>query len=86
MSAAAIRAWYIDMCVNAPWPVMSPIAHRPSAARIRSSVGDAARADSSSPIAPMPSAAMSVRRPAATSSRSAVSVSPLPSLTENWLS
>ena len=32
-------AWYMDMCVNAPLPVISPIAHTPSAARIQPSVG-----------------------------------------------
>ena len=83
MSAAAILAWYMDMWVNAPWPVMSPIAHRPSAARIRSSTVTP-RALSSRPTAPTPSAFMSVLRPAATSMRSAVTTSPLSSLTLNW--
>ena len=34
MSRTAIAAWYIDMCVNAPLPVMSPIAQSPSPARM----------------------------------------------------
>src|SRR6201996_5381586 len=32
MSRTTMPAWYIDMWVNAPWPVMSPMAHTPSAA------------------------------------------------------
>jgi hypothetical protein len=84
MSAAAIRAWYMDMCVNAPRPVMSPMAHSLSAARMRSSTV-MPRAVSSSPTAPTPSFAMSVRRPAATSMRSAWTTSPLSSFTTNPL-
>ena len=65
-----MAAWYIEMWVNAPTPVTSPIAHTRSAARIRSStVID--RASSSRPIAPTPRRARSGRRPVAMSSRSA---------------
>ena len=73
MSRTAISAWYMDMCVNAPWPVTSPIAHTPSPARIHSSV-EMVRALESRPIEATPSAAKSVRRPVATSRRSAISV------------
>ena len=71
MSRTAMSAWYMDMCVKAPFPVTSPMAHTPSAARIQPSVG-MARAAGSRPTAATPSAARSVRRPVLTSSRSAV--------------
>ena len=77
MSAMTIPAWYMDMWVNAPLPVMSPSAHTPGAARRWSSTGMARRL-SSMPTAPTPTAARSVRRPVATSSASPVS-SPPPS-------
>ena len=77
MSATTIPAWYVDMWVNAPLPVMSPIAHTPGAARRWPSTGMAFRF-SSMPTAPTPTAARSVRRPVATSSASPVR-SPPPS-------
>ena len=67
-------AWYMDMWVNAPLPVMSPSAHTPGAARMWSSTGMARRL-SSMPTAPAPTAARSARRPVATSSASPVSSS-----------
>src|SRR6266702_4209142 len=88
ISATAMPAWYMATWVNAPLPVTSPIAHTPSAARIRSSTA-VALAVSSSPAAATPSPARSVRRPVATSSRCAVSVSPPASFTvksrPSWL-
>ena len=39
MSRTTMSAWYMDMCVKAPFPVTSPMAHTPSAARIHPSVG-----------------------------------------------
>ena len=73
MSRTAMSAWYMDMCVKAPFPVTSPMAHTPSAARIQPSVG-MARAASSRPTAATPSEARSARRPVLTSRRSAVRV------------
>ena len=72
MSRTTMSAWYMDMWVNAPLPVTSPIAHTPSAARIQPSVA-IALADGSRPTAATPSPARSVRRPVATSSCAAVS-------------
>ena len=68
-------AWYMDMWVKAPLPVMSPSAHTPGAARMCSSTG-MARSRSSIPAAPAPTAARSARRPVATSSAAPVSSSP----------
>ena len=73
MSRTTMSAWYMDMCVNAPFPVTSPMAHTPSAARIQPSVGMVLAAGSR-PTAATPSAARSVRRPVLTSNRSAVRV------------
>ena len=39
MSSTTMFAWYMDMWVNAPCPVTSPMAHTPGAARIWSSTG-----------------------------------------------
>ena len=77
MSASATAAWYIDMWVKAPLPVMSPIAQSLSPARIRASVSTA-RACGSSPTASSPRSAMLGRRPAATSSRSERSSTAVP--------
>ena len=77
MSASATAAWYIDMWVKAPLPVMSPIAHSRSPARICASVSTE-RAFGSSPTASSPTSAMLGRRPAATSSRSEPSSTAVP--------
>ena len=50
MSATTMPAWYIDMCVKAPWPVTSPRAQSPGPARMCSSTGTA-RCASSIPTA-----------------------------------
>ena len=68
-------AWYMDMWVNAPWPVMSPMAHTPGATRRWSSTG-MAWALSSTPTTPAPIPGRSVRRPVATSSASPVTSVP----------
>ena len=60
-------AWYMDIWVKAPLPVMSPSAHTPGAARRWPSTG-MARSRSSIPAAAAPTAARSARRPVATSS------------------
>ena len=64
-------AWYIETCVKAPLPVMSPTAHTPSVTRQRSSTG-AVRESLATPTVSSPTAAGSARRPVATSSFSAV--------------
>ena len=83
----AMPAWYMDMWVKAPLPVISPMAQTPSAARILSSTL-IVRSLSFRPTAPMPSAARRVRRPVATSNRSAVMAWPLASTVKqvpSWL-
>ena len=75
MSATTMLAWYMDMWVNSPCPVTSPMAHTPGAARRWSSTG-MVRPDSSTPSTPTPSPARSVRRPVATSTASAVTCAP----------
>ena len=80
MSSMTMPAWYMDMWVKAPLPVISPSAHTPGAARMRSSTG-MARSRSSIPTAPAPTAARSARRPVATSSAAPVSSSPPPRVT-----
>ena len=73
-------AWYIETCVKAPLPVMSPTAHTPSVTRQRSSTG-AVRESLATPTVSRPTAAGSARRPVATRSFSAVRVEPSASVT-----
>ncbi len=75
-------AWYIETCVKAPLPVMSPMAHTPSVTRQRSSTG-AVRESLATPTVSSPTAAGSARRPVATSSFSAVTVAPPARVTVN---
>ena len=76
MFAAATRAWYFPTCVRSATPVGSPIAQTPSAARSRSSTVTPFFVIST-PSCSRPRFSTFGRRPVATSSRSASSVSPL---------
>src|SRR3954463_12403384 len=51
MFAAAMRPWYLPTYVSGQMPVTSPIAHTPSAARIRPSTGMPPRPGSTPTVA-----------------------------------
>src|SRR3954447_2000901 len=64
MFAAAMRPWYLPTYVSGQMPVTSPIAHTPSAARIRPSTGMPPR-PGSTPTVARPRPAGRAGRPAA---------------------